>query len=125
MTTDNAALALKVLEVFGERDPGKRRQAIRENFTEDVTFADTEEVVSGWDDLDRKVQRLLDQAPTFVFARVGEVRVVQNLTVLSWQLGPASAPPVLRGTDICFIEDGRISRLYTVLDTVPGPAPTT
>ena len=116
MTTDYAAIAFKVLHVFGEHDPAKRAEAIREGFAEHVTFADAEEVVVGRDGLDRKVQRLLDQAPAFVFTSVGEVRVVQNMTVLSWQLGPAGAPPVVRGTDICLIEDGLIKHLYTLLD---------
>lgn len=116
MTTDYAAIAFKVLHVFGEHDPAKRAEAIREGFAEDVTFADAEEVIVGREALNSKVQRLLDQAPEFVFTPVGEVRVVQNLTVLSWQLGPAGAPPVVRGTDICFIEDGLIQRLYTMLD---------
>jgi hypothetical protein len=68
------------------------------------------------------VQRLLDEAPGFVFAPVGEVRTVQNLTLLSWQLGPAGEPPVVRGTDISIVDDGRIKNLYTMLDAPPPQA---
>ncbi|SNY38359.1 nuclear transport factor 2 family protein [Paractinoplanes atraurantiacus] len=105
-----------LLEVFGERDPEKRAKVIRETYAEDVTFADPDEVVVGWDSLDRKAQGLLDKAPGFVFAPVGEVRVVQDLTMLAWQFGPEDASPVVSGVDICIVADGRIKSLYTVLD---------
>ncbi|WP_250032209.1 nuclear transport factor 2 family protein [Paractinoplanes maris] len=122
MDNHNVVLAHKnLLEVFGQRDPDARAAAIREVYAEDVTFADPEEVIVGWDALDRKVQRLLDEAPGFAFTPVGEVRTVQNLTLLSWQLGPAGQPPVVSGTDISIVEDGRIKHLYTMLDT-PVPA---
>ncbi|MEU8821639.1 nuclear transport factor 2 family protein [Actinoplanes sp. NPDC048796] len=105
-----------LLEVFGERDPEKRATAIREIYAEDVTFADPDEVVVGWDALDRKAQGLLDKAPGFVFAAVGEVRVVQDLTMLAWQFGPEGAAPAVSGVDICLVADGRITSLYTMLD---------
>ncbi|MFF5075978.1 nuclear transport factor 2 family protein [Actinoplanes sp. NPDC000266] len=105
-----------LLEVFGERDPEKRAAAIRETYAEDVTFADPDEVVVGWDALGRKAQGLLDKAPGFVFAPVGDVRVVQDLTMLAWQFGPEGAAPVVSGVDICIVEGGLIKSLYTVLD---------
>ncbi|XVV15476.1 nuclear transport factor 2 family protein [Actinoplanes sp. CA-131856] len=105
-----------LLEVFGQRDPEKRAKAIRETYAEDVTFADPDGVVTGWDNLDRKAQDLLDKAPGFVFAPVGEVRVVQDLTMLAWQFGPEGAAPVVSGVDICIVADGRIRKLYTSLD---------
>jgi len=120
MENHQAALAYRnLLEVFGERDPGRRAKAIREIYAEDVKFADPDEVVVGWEDLDRKAQGLLDGAPGFVFTPVGEVRVVQNLTLLAWHFGPAGAPPVVSGTDIAIVSDGRIQHLYTILDAAP------
>ncbi|MET0423172.1 MAG: nuclear transport factor 2 family protein [Actinoplanes sp.] len=122
MEDHNVTLAHRnLLAVFGEHDPVTRAAAIREVYTEDVTFADPEEVIVGWDALDRKVQRLLDEAPGFVFTPVGEVRTVQDLTLLSWHLGPAGGPPVVSGTDISIVADGRIKHLYTMLDA-PSPA---
>mgnify|MGYP006204399967 CR=1 FL=1 len=51
----------------------------------------------------------------------GEVRVVQDLTLLAWHFGPVGAPPVVSGTDISIVEDGRIRHLYTMLDAAPAP----
>ena len=117
MANHEAELAHRnLLEVFGERDPERRAKVIREIYTEDVSFADPDEIVVGWDGLDRKAQGLLDDAPGFVFSPAGEVRVVQNLTLLAWHFGPEGAPPVVSGTDISIVEDGRIRRVYTMLD---------
>ncbi|WP_433132494.1 nuclear transport factor 2 family protein [Micromonospora sp. CA-240977] len=124
MTDHNVELAYRnLLEVFGERDPRKRAQAISEIYAEDVTFADPDEVVVGWTELGAKAQGLLDGAPGFVFTPVGDVRVIQNLAMLSWHFGPEGAPPVVGGTDICIIENGLITHLYTALDPMPTTGP--
>lgn len=126
MTDHHIELAHRnLLGVFAERDPEKRLKTIQETYAEDVTFADPDEVVVGWDNLNRKAQGLLDGAPGFVFTPVGEVQVVQNLTMLSWRFGPEGAPPVVGGTDISIVEDGRIKHLYTAINPAPadgGPA---
>jgi len=36
---------------------------------------------------------------------------------LAWNLGPEGQPPVVRGVDTCFIRDGRIAKVYTLLLT--------
>lgn len=78
-------------------------------------------VVVGWAALDVKAQRLLDEAPGFVFQPVGEVRTVQNLTYLAWRFGPEGAAPAAGGADISIVEEGRIRHLYTMLDPMPAP----
>jgi hypothetical protein len=121
MANHAADLAHKnLLNVFGERDPETRARVIREVHAENVIFADPEEVVVGWDALDSKAQRLLDEAPGFVFRPVGEVRIVDNLTYLAWAFGPEGVPPVATGADISIVENGRITHLYTMLDPAPG-----
>jgi len=34
---------------------------------------------------------------------------------LAWNLGPEGQPPVVRGLDACFVRDGRIATVYTIL----------
>lgn len=109
-----------LLGVFGERDPQARARAIAETYTEDVTFADPEEVVTGRDAIGRKAQGLLDGAPGFVFRPAGPVRVVQDLVTLAWHFGPEGQPPVATGVDISLVVDGRIARLWTLLDAPAG-----
>ncbi|GAB2622167.1 hypothetical protein Aab01nite_76610 [Paractinoplanes abujensis] len=114
LATDN------LLRVFGERDPRARAAAVAETYAEDVVFTDAEEELTGRDALAAKAQKLLDQAPGFVFQPVGPVRTVGNLAMLSWQLGPAGAPPVVTGIDISIVENDRIVKLYTVVNEAPA-----
>ena len=102
-------------EVFGERDPEARREAIRRTYTEDVVFADPDAEVQGHDALHAKAQEILDGGgPDFVFAPDGPFYQVQDLGYLAWAFGPAGAP-VVRGADMGIVRDGRLAKVYTVL----------
>jgi hypothetical protein len=104
-----------LLEVFGERDPQRRRAAIDRVYAADVKFADPDEVVIGRDALDAKAQKILDEAPDFVFSHAGPLHVVQDLGYQAWNFGPEGAPPVVRGVDIALVQDGVIVNVYTLL----------
>ncbi|MEV4351270.1 nuclear transport factor 2 family protein [Actinoplanes sp. NPDC049596] len=104
-----------LLEVFGERDAERRRAAIARIYTEQVKFSDPDETVVGYGALDAKAQKILDEAPGFVFSASGPIRVVQDLGYLAWNFGPEGAPPVVSGLDIALIEDGRIASVYTLI----------
>jgi hypothetical protein len=101
--------------VFGERDPAARRAVVDRIYTEDVTFADAEGVLTGREALHQKAQELLDSAPDFVFTEAGPVYQAQDLGCLAWNFGPAGQPPVVSGMDIAIVADGRIASLHTVL----------
>jgi hypothetical protein len=105
-----------LLDVFNERDATRRARAIAEVYTQDVTFTDAEGVVTGPLALERRAQEILDGAPGFVFRPVEPSRVVGDLGVLSWHFGPEGEPPVVSGTDICLVRDGRIATVHTLLD---------
>jgi hypothetical protein len=104
-----------LLEVFGERDPVRRKAAIGRTYAPDVVFSDPEGTVTGHDALDAKAQGLLDSSPGFVFTPGGSAHVVDDLGHLAWEFGPAGGPPVVRGADIALVRDGLIVRLYTLL----------
>lgn len=104
-----------LLDVFGERDPERRREAIARTYTDDVEFLDPDEVVTGTDPLHEKAGRLLDGAPGFVFAPAGPVYENHGMGFLAWHFGPPGQPPVVSGFDVCFIRDDRIAKVYTVL----------
>ena len=104
-----------LLEVFNERDDAARRTAIARTYTPDVTFSDPEEVVTGHDALNAKAQRLLDQAPDFVFRPMGAILVNHDLGYLAWGFGPEGGEPVVRGLDIALVDDGLIRSIYPLL----------
>ncbi|MDD7937216.1 nuclear transport factor 2 family protein [Actinomycetospora lutea] len=110
-------LIRNLLEVFGERDGGRRRAVIAELYDQDVLFQDPEGAVHGRDAIDAKVAALLGDAPAgFVFHATDPVRVSGDLGVLTWAFGPADGAPVVSGTDIALTAGGRIVRLHTLLD---------
>ncbi|MEW2511165.1 nuclear transport factor 2 family protein [Streptomyces sp. NPDC046870] len=120
MTEKMKELAYRnLLEVFGQRDSEARMEAIRETYDENIKFYDPDEVVTGWDALNEKAQKILAESPGFVFKTAGDVQVSHNLAVLAWQFGPEGEEPVVRGLDISIVENGRIAILHTLIDTQP------
>ena len=114
MTVEELVRA-NLLQVFGERDPRRRREAIARTYAPDVVFADPDESVVGHQALDEKAQRLLDEAPSFVFSPDGEVQVVQDLGYLAWRFGPEGEAPVVRGVDVVLVVGGLITKVWTML----------
>jgi SnoaL-like domain len=111
-------MARNVSEVFGQRDPGRRRRAIAELYAEDCAFYDAEAESVGQAAISDRVERILgDTPPEFAFSLIGPAEVLHDLGRLRWQTGPAGAPPVVSGTDVAVFADGRIRTLYTFLDT--------
>lgn len=60
-------LVRNLFDVFGGRDPARRRQAIADIWTEDCVFADHDGVRSGRDALAASVAALQAKFPSFVF----------------------------------------------------------
>ena len=107
-----------VLEVFGERDSGRRQAVINQLYTEDCTFSDFEtgDRIVGRDAVDARVEKLLGGVPGFVFSLDGSAQVVQDLGRARWRFGPDGAAPVVAGMDVAIFKEGRIRSLYTFLD---------
>src|SRR6185436_10563212 len=111
MTSDAERLVRANLhEVFAERDPGKRREAIERTFAPDVVFADEDGEVAGHDAIHAKAGEILGRAPAdFAFAEDGPVYADGATAALAWRFGPPGADPVARGLDILTIADGRVT----------------
>ncbi|GIE83485.1 hypothetical protein Aph02nite_94350 [Actinoplanes philippinensis] len=117
MATIEQLMYANLLEVFNERDPERRRAAITRTYAPGVRFADPEEVVVRYDALDAKAQKILDEAPGFVFSPDGPLLISHDLGHLPWAFGPEGRPPVVRGIDIALIADGLITHVHTLLIT--------
>jgi hypothetical protein len=105
-----------LIEVFGQRDFARRGAAIAEIYTADCTFFEANERIVGRDALNAKVERILREAPGFVFRATGPSQLNHNVGRLQWHFGPADAPPVVTGMDVAVFEHGRIQALYAFLD---------
>ena len=107
-------------EVFGQRDSVRRKVAISQLYTEDCIFFEAEEQIVGRDGLNEKVERILQEAPRFVFRLVGSPQVNHDHGRLRWQFGPNGAAPVVTGMDIAVFEQGKIRALYAFIDKAPS-----
>jgi hypothetical protein len=113
-TTTEQLVRATLFDVLSERDPARRREAIRRSYTEDVVFVDEEGSVRGHDALEAKVQEILDGAVGLVFHADGGFHQLDDMGYQAWTLGPADGPPVVRGADMGFVRDGLLAKVYTV-----------
>jgi hypothetical protein len=105
--------------VFNEPDADRRAAVIDEVFAADVVFADDEQTVTGRAALAATVSGLLAQGSGLVFTPAGPFRGVGDLGMRPWRLSPPGGEPVLGGLDVAQVVDGRIARLWTLLDAAP------
>ena len=116
-TTIEAELLERMLQsVFNEPAEQRRATAIALLFTDDIVFTDAETTVTGRTELAARVTALLAQGPGFTFSPAGPFRGVAGLGLRPWGLGPPGAEPVLGGLDVIEVVDGRIAKLWTMLD---------
>lgn len=117
MSSPSELLDRMIDEVFNQADASQRAAAIRDLFTEDIIFSDADRTVTGHDGLIEAVTGLLaDGAPDFAFTHTGPFRGVDDMGMRAWSLGPPDGSPVAGGLDVITVVDGRIARLWTVLD---------
>jgi hypothetical protein len=102
--------------VFDERDAARRRAAIEALYAPDATMHDPEGANVGWDGIAAAVARVQPDAPELSFSVVSGPEAIDDLGRVGWALGAPGAPPVVRGTDIAIVRDGRIVKLYTFLE---------
>ena len=101
------------LEVFGERNPALRMSAIESIYTDDCTFFEGDEEITGRAALSAKVDAILQGLPAdFSFRAVAPAAVNHNVGRLAWRLGPDAGPPAATGLDVALFKNGRIHSLY-------------
>jgi hypothetical protein len=116
-----AILRRNLLDVFGERDPARRRPLIDELYVADTRFSEAGGTVQGRDAVDAAVQRILDGVPPeFRFVVEAEPSVVDGLGRIGWAFGPPNGPAAVHGMDVATFRDGRIEHLWTFLDAPPA-----
>jgi len=106
-----------VFEIFGERDPSRRRAAIAELYDDDCAMYDTEVESVGQPAISDRVDGILGESPPgFSFSLAAPAEVIHDLGRVRWQMGPAGAPPVVRGMDVALFANERIRTPYTFVE---------
>jgi SnoaL-like domain len=113
-------LSRNLPEVFGERDPARRKAAIRELYTEDCVLYAPPGTFVGHDALDKFAGDLRATHPHFVYTPHGAPQVLHNSGRLAWGSGPKGETPEYTGVDFIIARDGKIAALYVYLDSPPA-----
>lgn len=114
MTDFEDLLRRNLLGVFNERNESLRLPALTEIYAPDARFSDHDGVAIGTAAIDAKIRKLHARTPGFEFV-AGRFHEVQDLATVEWSYGPADADPVVNGTDVVIVRDGRIAALYVYL----------
>jgi FMN-dependent NADH-azoreductase len=110
-------LGANLQRVFGERDPSRRLEAIREIYADDAILYEPDRSVQGHAAIAGAVSELVDGMPAdFTFSAIRPGLGHHNLGRLQWRLGPADGPAAVTGTDVVHIRNGRIQTIHVFLD---------
>jgi len=103
--------------VLNQRDQAKRAEAIAELFVESPVMFEPTTIVQGRAEISRVAGELLHRfGPDFAFVPVGTAVGHHGLAHLPWQAGPKGGPIAVTGADVAEIVDGRIARLWVLLN---------
>lgn len=104
--------------VFNERDEAKRNLAISELFTENPVMYEPGQAVEGRAAITAVAGKLLDQfGPNFRFKPSGNGLGHHGMGTLRWTAGDVGGPVAVQGFDTAEVVDGKISRLWVLLET--------
>jgi hypothetical protein len=104
-------------DVFGENDPGRRRAAMDEIYTEDVVFYDPSKgVYRGRDEIDRIASAVRATHPDFQYQPTAEPEEVGDGGRVPWVSGRPGDKPAYAGTDFIIAREGRIAAIYLFFD---------
>lgn len=91
--------------------------AIAEIYAPDAVLYEPGTSVTGHQAIGEAVEALLASLPAaFVFTAQGPALGHHGLARLRWTSGPPDEPPLVTGTDVAHVADGRIQSLYVLLD---------
>ena len=110
-------LRSNLARVFNERDGGKRAAAVAELFVPEPIMYEPTAIVTGRDAIVAIAGDLLERfGPTFIFTPEGPAVGHHDIGTLRWRAGPLGGPIAVTGADVAEIVDGRISRLWVLLN---------
>ncbi|WCS23421.1 nuclear transport factor 2 family protein [Methylobacterium sp. NMS14P] len=110
-------LRANLRRVFNERDADARAAALDEFYVAEPILFEPDNVVRGRAAIGAVAGTLLDRfGPTFRFVPVGRGVGHHGMGSLRWEAGPEGGPVAVTGTDVAEIVDGRIGRLWVLLD---------
>src|SRR5258707_13496888 len=105
-------LTRNLQDVFGEKDPARRRAAIDEIWTEDGVFYDPQTGVHrGRDEIDRIAGAIRATHPDFQYQAIAEPEELGNGGRVQWGAGRPGETPAYAGSDFFVARADRMTAL--------------
>jgi len=103
--------------VFNERDATKRELAVRELFVDEPVLHEPTKSVLGRLAIAEAAGKVQERfGPDFGFVPEGRAVGHHGFAYLRWHAGPTGGPIAVTGMDAAEIVDGKIARLWVLLD---------
>ncbi len=117
----DALLGSNLARVFNERDSARREAAVSELFVTNPIMYEPDKVVEGRAAISAVAGALLERfGPDFRFTPIGNAVGHHGMGVLRWEAGTQGGPVAVTGADLAEVVDGRISRLWVLLNGASG-----
>ena len=121
LTDVDTLLRANLKRVFNERNDKLRADAVAALYTEAPVMYEPAGPVHGRNEIHRIAGELLQQfGPDFRFTAQGIGVGHHGMATLRWTGGEPGRPPMLQGFDTAEVVDGRIARLWVLIEP---PAP--
>jgi SnoaL-like domain len=111
----------RYIAIWNETDDNRRRDLIKQTWTDDSTYVDPLMHGEGHAGLNTMIAGVQKQLPGLIFTRQGNIDSHNHRVRFSWQLAPANAAPIAAGVDFGVITDGRLKTVTGFLDFGPAP----
>jgi hypothetical protein len=120
--TDPKTIASRYITLWNERAADRRREILKQGWTDDAKYVDPLMSGDGHDGVDALIAGVQQRFPDFRFQLIGEPNGFGDHVRFSWGLGPDGADSPIKGTDFAVLRDGRIRSVTGFLDQVPQGA---
>ena len=121
--TDAQSIANRYIDLWNERDGGKRLEILATNWASNASYTDPLASVSGAAEISTLIGGVQQRFPEFSFALIGKVDGFGDNVRFSWGLGPKGAADApIKGTDFAAVKNGKIESVTGFLDQVPQAA---
>lgn len=114
-------IVVRYLDAWNLSDETHRRVALANLCSDDCRYTDPLADATGPAGLDAVIAGARAQLPGFRFSLAGKVDAHHDQARFSWHaMPPGASEPIVVGTDVLVLKDGRICTVLGFLDKVPG-----
>jgi hypothetical protein len=116
--SDLSEIATQCIAAWNETDTERRRELIRQLWTETGSYVDPLGYGEGHAGIDAVIRATQTLHPGFRFRLAGHPDGYADRLRFSWTFGPERGPNVLAGTNFATLDNGRLHSVTGFLDRI-------